>query len=273
MSVIQTALAPRRPRRTLSRQMGHRMAGWLGVLVIIGCWQLVALQLHTVVFPTFGVTINALADVVKGPDLTTDVLPSIERVLIGFAIGGTVGTVVGLVLGYARALGDYCFAVVDFLRSLPAPLFVPLAIVLLGLGSSMVISIVTVSAVWPALLNSYDGARRVEPLYLDVARASGLSRMETFRLVLLPAALPSVMAGLRLALSTSLAVLVVAEMLGAQTGIGYLMEYAQQTFMIPDTYAGVIILALLGWLFDTVFLIIEHRLLRWEEPFTGGGNA
>jgi ABC-type nitrate/sulfonate/bicarbonate transport system permease component len=185
-----------------------------------------------------------LGHIVTGPQLTQDILPSVIRAPAGFAISGVVGIAVGLTLGYVRRLGDYCVTVIDFLRSLPAPLFVPLGIVVLGLGSTMVVAIVVSAAVWPVLLNSFDAARRVEPLHLDTARAYGLRRFALFRIVLLPATLPMVFAGLRVALSTSLAVLVVAEMLGAHSGIGFFIQDAQQTFRVPDTYAGVIVLAI-----------------------------
>jgi ABC-type nitrate/sulfonate/bicarbonate transport system permease component len=163
--------------------------------------------------------------------------------------------------------------VIDFLRSVPSPLLVPLALVVMGLGARMVIAVIVSAAVWPVMLNAFDAARRIEPLYLDTARISGLRGVRLFRTVLLPATLPAIFAGLRVALSVSLAVLVVAEILGASSGIGYFIQNAQQTFAVPQTYAGVIILACLGWLFDTVFLVVERRLLRWERALSGGTRA
>lgn len=255
------------------RLVGQWAIGWLGVVVLAAAWQLAASAMNTVSFPTFLKSISAVGSVLSGSTLHHDLIPSIERVLIGFGISGVLGIVIGLTLGYVRWLGDYCVTVIDFLRSLPTPLFVPLAIVLLGLGSKMVVAIIVTAAVWPVLLNAFDGSRRIEPMFLDAARACGLRGVTLFWRVLLPATLPSLLAGLRLALSTSLAVLVVAEILGASSGIGYFIGYAQQTFLIPQTYAGVIILAVLGWLFDTVFLVVEHRVLRWERPLSGGNRA
>lgn len=259
------------PART--RRLKLRAAGWLGVAVAAGAWQLLAMALHQVILPTFSTAMAAVGHILTGPQLTQDILTSVVRALIGFAISAAAGITIGLTLGYVRRLGDYCVTVIDFLRSLPAPLFVPLAIVVLGLGDAMVVSIVVSAAVWPVLLNSFDAARRIEPLYLDTARACGLRGVALFRLVLLPATLPMVFAGLRIALSTSLAVLVVAEILGAHSGIGFFIQDAQQTFRVPDTYAGVIILAAIGWLFDTAFLFLERRLLRWESALTGDAHV
>ena len=266
--------AGRSPARAgITRRAGERAAGWLGLLAVAALWQVVAMILHKTVFPTFGSAMAAVGQVLGGPVLTRDVVPSIVRALIGFGISAVLGVAVGLTLGYVRRAGDYCTAVIDFLRSMPAPLLVPLAIVLLGLGGRMVVAVVVTAAVWPVLINAFDAARRTEPLYLDAARACGLRGLPLLRVVLLPAALPMVLAGLRIALSTSLAVLVVAEMLGASSGIGYFIQDAQQTFQVPQTYAGIIILAALGWIFDTAFLFAEHRLLRWEKALTGGADA
>jgi ABC-type nitrate/sulfonate/bicarbonate transport system permease component len=256
-----------------SRMIVRVTVGWLGVLVVAGLWQLLAMALHVTVFPTFATAMSAVGQVLTGPALTQDIVPSVIRALIGFLISAAAGIVIGLTLGYVRRLGDYCAAVIDFLRSVPSPLLVPLAIVLFGLGDRMVVSVVVAAAVWPVLINAFDAARRIEPLFLDSARACGLRGITLLRLVMLPATLPMVLAGLRTALSTSLAVLVVAEILGASSGIGYFIQNAEQTFQIPQTYAGIIVLAALGWLFDTAFLFAEHRLLRWENALTGGRNA
>ena len=260
-------------RRVARRRLGLRSAGWLGVLAVAVTWQLAALALHRPTLPTFTTALAAVGQVVTGPALTADILPSLARTLIAFAIAGAAGVIVGLTLGYVRSLGDYAVAVIDFLRSVPAPLLIPLAIVLLGLGTPMVVAVVAAAAVWPVLINAYDAARRTEPLYLDTARSCGIRGVSLLRIVLLPAALPMVLAGLRIALSTCLAVLVVAEMLGASSGIGYFIQGAQQTFQIPQTYAGIIVLAGVGWLFDTMFLLAEHRLLRWEAAVARGRHA
>ena len=265
------AMAPRLP--FVRSRFVRPALGWAGVLVVALAWQLLALVWDTAIFPTFLTTLKAVGTVVTGPSLRQDVLPSVGRALAGFAISGVIGVVLGLTLGYHRRVGDYCATVVDFARSLPTPLFVPLAIVLLGLGSRMVVAIVVSAALWPVLLNAFDAARRIEPLHVDTARALGLRGVSLFRRVLFPATLPSILAGLRLALSTSLAVLIIAEILGASSGLGYFIQNAQQTFQVPLTYAGVVILAALGWAFDTLFLTVEHRWLRWERALTGGNRG
>lgn len=244
--------------------------GWLGLAVLALAWQLLSVALHQPVLPTFANSLHSAGTFVSGDGLTTDIVPSVVRTLIGFGISAVVGILVGLTLGYVRWLGDYCSLIVDFMRSVPAPLLVPIALIFFGLGTQMVVAIIFFAAVWPVLLNAFDAARRIEPLYLDTARMCQLRGPAVIFRVLLPAALPEIFAGLRVSLSVALAIMVIAEMLGASSGIGYYIQNAQQTFAITETYAGVIVLACLGWLFDTAFLVGERQLLRWERAQDGG---
>jgi ABC-type nitrate/sulfonate/bicarbonate transport system permease component len=252
-------------RPVTNRQLAFKAASCLGVVLVLVLWQLLAVVLRTGVLPSFTVTASAAVSLLRGPELSADILPSIGRALIGFLIASAIGIAIGLVLGHIRWLGSYCSAVLDYGRSVPSPLLVPLAIVVFGEGSRMVIVMIVVAVVWPVLVNAWDGVRRIEPLYLDAARACGLHGRAIFTHVLIPATLPPIFAGLRLALSTSLLVLVVAEYLGGNSGIGFLMSQAQQNFQISDVFACALILIVLGWLFDTVFLFAERRLLRWEK--------
>ncbi len=271
MTSLTSADPVTRARRTppRRREVARRAAGLLGLAVALGVWQGTALALDTYVLPTFTASASVVGELVTGPVLTEDILPSVGRVLIGFMLAAVLGIVLGLTLGSVRWLGDLCAPLMNFMRSVPMPLLIPAALVLFGLGGTMVIALIVSASTWPILLNSFDAVRRVEPLYVDTARMCGLRGPTLFWKVLLPATLPSIFAGLRVALSISLVVLVVAEILGASSGIGYRIQNAAQTFAITSTYAGVIVLACLGWLFDTTFLAVERRLLAWEQGMTG----
>lgn len=147
--------APHRTRRW-RRSFGHHLLGWAGLAVALGLWQLLAVVLDKTVFPSFSQALAAVGELLSGPVLTDDILPSVGRALAGFAISAVLGIVLGLVLGYVRRLGDYCSAVIDFLRSVPSPLLVPLALVVMGLGGKMVIAVIVSAAVWPVMLNAFD---------------------------------------------------------------------------------------------------------------------
>ncbi len=269
-------MSARAQRHTSPWTRGHAtrlLIGWAGLAALAGLWQVLATARHSFVFPTFTSAVSAAARLVGSSVLTDDIVPSLMRVLVGFAISAVLGVVIGLALGYVRWLGDCCAAVVDFLRAVPTPLLIPAAVVIFGLGGNMVVAVIVSAAVWPVLVNAHDATRRVPQLYLDAARVCGLRGLALYRRVLLPATLPAIFAGLRVALSVSLAVLVVAEILGASSGIGFFIRNAQETFAVPQTYAGVIILACIGWLFDTAFLAFERRALAWERALGAQAGA
>jgi ABC-type nitrate/sulfonate/bicarbonate transport system permease component len=243
-----------------TRRLALNAAGLVAALVI---WQAVALLVRDPFFPTFTSAISSAASLVTGGDLRADVLPSVVRVLIGFALAGALGTLLGAVLGSAPVLAAYVTPVLDFIRATPFPLLLPLAIVIFGLGNTTIIFLIVLGAVWPVLLNTFDAARAIDPLQRDVARVCQLSRRQEFLRITIPAVAPAVVAGLRVALGLCLAVLVVAEMLGASSGLGHLIVSAEQDFDTPSTYAGILVLGALGWIMDGLFSILERRLLRW----------
>lgn len=252
------------------RRIGYWGLGWLGVAAAAGIWQLVSVQMHSSIFPTFGASAKRSWDLVDGPVLNQDLIPSILRTLAGFAISAVIGIVVGMVTGYYRAAREWTSAVFDFLRSLPTPLLIPVALVIFGLGGRMVVAVIVTAAVWPVLINTANATAGLEPTLVDTARVLGLrGRAFLWRLVL-PAVSPQIFAGLRVAISVSLAVMVVAEILGGGSGIGYFISSAQQSFQITDSWAGVVVLCLLGWAFDSLFLLAERRLLAWQRGTVGG---
>lgn len=266
--------SPSRGLSKITRGMSWRLPlGWLGIVCVAGLWQLVAVVVNASVLPTFTSAIRTAWTLVDSSVLTADILPSIERTLIGFALSAVLGVAAGLLVGYSRRISEWTATVIDFMRSLPAPLLIPVALTILGLGSNMVILIITLAAVWPVLINTAEAVRGIDQTLIDSARMYGVRGAQLFVKVLLVAASPMIFAGMRIALSVSLAVMVVAEMLGGGSGIGYYIAYAQQTFRVTGSYAGIIVLCLIGWLFDTVFVAVERRLLAWERGLSGALGA
>ena len=249
---------------------GYWGLGWLGVAAAAGIWQLVSVLLNSSIFPTFTAAAARSWDLLDGPVRGQDLVPSILRTLAGFAISAAIGITAGMVTGYYRAVREWTSAVFDFLRSLPTPLLVPVALVLFGLGGQMVVAVIVTAAVWPVLINTANATAGLEPTLVDTGRVLGLrGRSFLWRLVL-PAVSPQIFAGLRVSMSISLAVMVVAEILGGGSGIGYFISSAQQSFQITDSWAGVVVLCLLGWAFDSLFLLVERRLLAWQRGTVGG---
>jgi ABC-type nitrate/sulfonate/bicarbonate transport system permease component len=255
------------------RRVGLWLLGWAGLGVAALAWQLAASLSHSALVPTFASAAAYAWHLLTGPVLSADLLPSVARVLVGFGISAAIGITVGLLVGYYRSPREWTAAVFDFFRSLPTPLLIPVALVLFGLGGTMVVAVIVSAAVWPVLINTANATAGLEPIVVDTARSLGLRGPRLLARVILPAVSPQIFAGLRVAISVSLAVLVVAEILGGGSGIGYYIENAQQSFQITGSYAGVLVLCLLGWMADSLFLLAERRLLAWQRGVVGGGDA
>lgn len=261
---MSTAMAPA-PAPTLRARLGAlgmRCLGLVGLVAALAAWQLLAARADSNLVPTFSETVDALGTLIEGGAIGDDVVPSLWRYGIGFVLSGLLGVAIGSSLARFRFWHDLAAPVVDFGRSVPGALLVPLSIALFGLGTRTVVAVIVVSAVWPVILSTFDGVRRVDPVLTDTARTMSMSGVERWRRVTLRAALGEILGGLRVALSISLAVGVVAEMLGATDGIGFLIRNSQQQFAINNTYAGVLMLAIIGLAADTLFLFIERRLLH-----------
>ncbi len=252
------------------RSFPRAMIGWVFVLVLMGLWEVLGRRDTTGLFPPFSEVLAQTWDLLRSDALTTDILPSVIRALAGFIVGSALGIVVGVALGWWRALAPWTTAALEFLRAVPVPALVPLAVALYGSTAAMKVAIIAIGAFWPVLLNTADGIRRVEPGYIESARVytSG-SHLSVLRRVVLPAATPQIMTGLRIGLAISLILMVVSEMFGASSGLGYLILQSQRLFALTSMYAGVVILALIGLLFTALFSAFEKRAMFWFDGMKG----
>lgn len=195
--------------------------------------------------------------------VATDVAPSLGRMFAGYGIAVVAGVALGVVLGRIPVLLRAFNPLLQFCRALPATALVPVSIVLLGVGDTPKIVLIGFVSVFPVLLNTIDGVRSVDPVLEDVSRSFRLSRTQRVLQVQLPAAAPQIIAGMRVALTVAFVMMVVTELVAATNGIGYVTLQAQQSFQVPQMWAGMLLLGLLGIVFNRVFVLVEKRLLRW----------
>ncbi len=189
---------------------------------------------------------------------------TLQRMALGYFLAGVVGTVLGLVMGYWQGIYQRLELLLEFLRPMPPVALVPAFILFLGIGEEMKIALVLFGALWPVLLNTIDGTRGVHPLIMDVARMYHFGHCRTLRRVVFPSALPQMMAGLRVSLAISLILALVSEMVGATRGLGHFILVSQRGFRMADMYAGIFLLALVGYLLNRLFLAIESRVMSWH---------
>jgi ABC-type nitrate/sulfonate/bicarbonate transport system permease component len=199
--------------------------------------------------------------------------PSLARMLGGWAIAVLVGVVVGCALGRSATAMDYAGPLLAFARAIPPPALVPLFLVLFALGTPMQLATIIFGVVWPVLLNSADGARSVHPVQEQTARAFRIPRRQWVFGVVLPAALPKIFAGMRVSLSLALILMVISELVGATNGIGLQLALSQRQFDFDAMWATVVLLGLLGHLFNSLLLAVERRVLAWQPGSDRKGGS
>jgi ABC-type nitrate/sulfonate/bicarbonate transport system permease component len=197
-------------------------------------------------------------------DAAGNILPSLGRIAAGLAIATAIGFPLGIALGRSPAVTAYLSPLLQFARALPVVTMAPVFIVLFKLGTQMEVATIAFGTIWPVLLNTVDGAATVDAVQLETARAFRMTRTETLRTVIVPAALPKALAGFRLSLSLSLILMVFSELVGSTDGIGYEMGNATNSFDMTLLWSTIVLLGILGYLLNALLSLAEHRALAWH---------
>jgi ABC-type nitrate/sulfonate/bicarbonate transport system permease component len=253
------------PAATLLRQS----SGWLFIIALIAAWQAVGAAGTLYYLPSFTTVASHVGTLLSGSELTSTVLPSAGRAVAGYLLGSALGLTVGVLIGYQRSLDPWVRPVLEFFRALPAPLAVSLGLVLLGFSTPTRIVVIAFGCFWPVVVNADDGARRVDQRLLDTARVAQLSRPAILLRVVLPASLPQAVAGLRFGVSIALVMMVISELIGASSGLGYFISNAENNFAYADLWAAVVVLGIIGWLATSLFSLAERRILFWQREQKG----
>lgn len=217
-----------------------------------------------VFLPPFSVVAQAFADLVQSGEMWTHLSTSLNRSLSGFSIALVTAIPVGVAIAWYKPVADFLNPILELFRNTAALALLPVFILILGIGETSKIALVVYASFFPILLNTITGVRTVDPLLIRSAVSLGLSPIRLFQKVILPASLPSIFTGIRMAAASSILVLIAAEMVGARAGLGYLITAAQQNFQIPNMYAGILAISLLGLSFNGVLVTLERRFSRWR---------
>jgi len=199
------------------------------------------------------------------PDATANLLPSIARMLVGWAVASFAGIALGVAIGRVPLLADLTEPVVHFARAVPPPALVPVFLFVFNIGTPMELATIIFGVIWPVLINSIDGARHVHPGHLETARAFRIPPATRLFRIILPSAAPKILAGLRLSLAIALVMMIVSEFVGSTNGIGREMLQDQSLFNVPGMWGVIVLLGLLGLLLNAAFSLLEHRVLAWRH--------
>lgn len=236
------------------------------IAVFLAVWEIVP-RLHLVepaFLPPLSEVLGSGWALLQSGELLQHVRASLARSLLGFALAIVSSVPLGLLIGRYKSVADTLNPLLEALRNTAALALLPVFILLLGIGETSKIALIVYACSWPILLNTVSAVRGVDPLLIKSARTMGLSPAQLFRKVILPASVPTIFVGIRLAGATSLIVLVAAEMIGAKAGLGYLIIYAQYNFQIPQMYFGILTITVIGVTFNGLLQAIERHFTAWK---------
>ncbi|MED4402426.1 ABC transporter permease [Metabacillus fastidiosus] len=215
-------------------------------------------------FPPFSKVAEGWQGLIISGELYAHFQASIIRSAIGFGLAIIIAIPLGLIIGWYPLANQLLNPVLELFRNTAALALLPVFILLLGIGETSKVSIVLFACVFPILLNTINAVRNVDPLLIKSAKSMGLSSYKLFYKVILPASIPTIFTGIRMAGTASILVLIAAEMVGAKEGLGYLINYAQMNFQIPQMYAGIITISLLGFFLNYVLVSLERKFSSWK---------
>ena len=265
------------PPRGVASRARNVLLGFGPAIVLILLWQLITTLAASPFFPSPSRIIARLYELwFSGPItslfatdlLWSDVIPSISRALSGWLLAAVIGIAVGSIAGQWSRAAAFIDPPVNFMRSLPKPALVPIFLIILGGTDWMRLAFIVFGCIWPVLLNTMQGVRSVDSTYRETAKAFHIPLWRTFLQVILPAASPKIVAGMRVSLSLALILMVLSEWMLASNGLGFFLLDAQRRFKIVDLWAAIMLLGLIGFLINVLFLACEKRLLRWHRGLT-----
>jgi ABC-type nitrate/sulfonate/bicarbonate transport system permease component len=250
-------LAARRRDRILS------IASPLGLML---AWELAAQTglIDVRFFPAPSAIILKLIEMARSGELTENVLISLQRIVLGFLLGGVPAIVIGVAMGIWRPVRALVDPLIVATYPIPKSSLLPLILLIFGLGEMSKVVMVAIGVFYPMAINATAGVLQINQIYLDVGKSFKASPWDTFRTIALPGALPFIMTGVKLGAGLALILIAIAEMVGAKSGIGYMIWSAWETFAVAKMYVGLFVIALIGFAISLMLNEIERRVIRWK---------
>jgi sulfonate transport system permease protein len=248
---------------------GSRITPWLVPMLLLAGWQAAAQLgwLSSRILPEPLAVARAFGSLAASGELWTHVRTSLGRAIYSFAIGGGLGLLLGLLTGSLRTAETLLDTTLQMVRNIPALALIPLVILWFGIEETAKIFLVAVGVFFPVYLNTFHGIRSVDRGLIEMARSYGLSGWPLYRDVILPGALPSILVGVRFSLGLVWVLLIVAETISAQSGIGYMTMNAREFLQTDVVLVGILLYALLGKLADVASRALERHWLRWHPEY------
>lgn len=214
-------------------------------------------------WPPLSRIVSAFGDTWTPERLRADVLPSLERLALGYALALVLGIALGVLIGGSAAVRAFCEPVLEFMRAIPPPVLVPIIMLVAGIGDTMKVVVIASGCVWPVLLNTVEGVRGRDEVLSDTCQVYGIRGTLRLRHLILRAASPQILTGARQALSIAIILMVISELFAAENGLGFAVIQFSRGFQIPEMWSGVFLLGLIGVALAVAYRLVERWLLRW----------
>ena len=235
-------------------------------VALLVAWQAWTVHAQSQYFPRLSTILVEFRELWLFSQFGTHVVPSLERILLGFGIAVVVGVALGIPLGLSRWGRLAAMPHIEFWRAIPPPALLPISVLLLhSIGNVQKVSFIAFFCVFPILLNTIDGVRGIDPTLVDTARSYGIRGFARIRRIVLPAAMPQIAAGMRVSLALAVIIMVVAEYFSSTSGVGYVLLISKNTFQMGPMWAAIVLIGLLGYLLSVLFAVAERYLLAWHR--------
>jgi ABC-type nitrate/sulfonate/bicarbonate transport system permease component len=245
----------------------NRYSGYLLILILLLCWEMAARIKKTPFLPAFSSTLKALYTSIIYGDFLQDIALSIFHALSGIVIACVIMIPLGMYVGKNKRAYNLFSPLIEFLRPMPSSAIIPLAIICLGFGTEMKIFVIVFGASWPILLNTINGIRSIDPMYIRTGEILGFSKFSILKHIIFPASLPSIFTGLRISISISLILSITVEMIVGVRGVGYFIIENERGFSFPEMFGGILALGLVGLMINKLFNYLEYKILTWHYEF------
>lgn len=249
--------------------------GWVLPAVLVVVWGIAAKRelIPPQILPPPATVLQTLLEQVQSGDLFKNFAISLGRVAGGFALGGLLGVGVGVAMGLSRRVEQYLFPLFNAISQVPVLGWLPLAMMVLGIGEAVKVVIIAHASLVPIALNTLKGIRNVPRAYIDVAKSFEFSRAQLLRKVIFPASVPSVFVGIRYGLTQAWLSLVTVELLASSEGLGFMIVWGRQLFQLDLVLAAIIVVGVVGLCLDKGLERLEASLLRWRPSAALGDQG
>ncbi|KAB3539116.1 ABC transporter permease [Bacillus safensis] len=273
-AISNPALASKIERSNKKRRKAsslYKLKGLVLPVLLIAVWQIIAGSqiVSSTVLPSPVLIAESFRELIRSGELFGHLYISLYRAICGFLLGGGLGLLLGVCVGFSKNTEQYVDPTLQMLRTVPHLAVTPLFILWFGFDETAKILLIALGAFFPIYMNTFLGIRSVDNKLFDVARALEFNVYQSITKLILPAALPHILLGVRLSLGIAWLGLVVAELMGSSSGVGYMIMDARQFSQTDKVFVGIIIFAVVGKLTDSFVRLLEKRLLKWRTSYQG----